>query len=172
MNKRTYTTKALALLLSLMMVLGAFAGCGDPKPAGSQPAGSQATGSQASQTSSQTDGSDSSAEESTQAASTAAGTKTITFQVVHKDGSAKDFTIETEADNLRAALEQEKLIEGEESEYGLYVKTVDGETVDDANEEWWCLTDKDGNMTPTGVDDTKIANGDAYTFTFTVGYDS
>ena len=89
--------------------------------------------------------------------------------MVHKDGSKKDFTITTEAENLRAALEQEKLVEGEESEFGLFVKTVDGETVNDADQEWWCLT-KGGEMWNNGVDTTEISDGDAYEFTFTVGY--
>lgn len=160
MNKRTYTTRALALLLCLLLVIGAFAGC------------SGGNDSSASQTSSQTSSAvsepaSSAAESQSSAVSVAA--KAITVKVVHKDGSEKEFPIETEAENLRAALEPDGLIAGEESEYGLFVKTVDGETVDDANQEWWCLT-KDGEMTDTGVDDTKIADGDVYTFTLTVGY--
>lgn len=166
-NKRTTHTRVLVLLLSLLLVMGAFAGCGGnggSSGTGSAPASSQAVSSAAD-----------SAPASSQAGSTASGaengeTKSIAFTVVHGDGSKKEFPIETTADNLRAALEEQNLIAGEESEYGLFVKTVDGETVNDANEEWWCLTDKDGNSTPTGVDDTKIADGDAYTFTFTVGY--
>ena len=43
------------------------------------------------------------------------------------------------------------------------------ETVDDGNQEWWCLT-KGGEMWNYGVDDTKIADGDAFEFTFTEGY--
>lgn len=95
--------------------------------------------------------------------------KTISVQVVHKDGTAKDFSITTEGETLREALEQENLIEGEDSQYGLYIKTVDGETADDANSEWWCLT-QDGEMTSTGADGVKIADGDSYELTLTVGY--
>ncbi len=153
MNKRTTNTRVLALLLSLLLVMGVFAGCGGN--AGSSGTDSAPASSQAGSTVSSAENGE---------------TKAIAFTVVHGDGSKKEFPIETTADNLRTALEEQSLIAGEESEYGLFVKTVDGETVDDANEEWWCLTDKDGNMTSTGVDDTKIADGDAYTFTFTVGY--
>ncbi len=96
-------------------------------------------------------------------------TKTITLQVVHKDGTAKDFTIKTEAKTLREALEQENLIAGEEAQYGLFVKTVDGETADEGNQEWWCLT-KGGEMWNSGVDSTEIADGDAFELTLTVGY--
>ena len=56
------------------------------------------------------------------------GGKKLTVTVVHGDGSTKDFAFATDAENLRGALEEQKLIEGTESEYGLYVLTVDGET--------------------------------------------
>ena len=97
------------------------------------------------------------------------GDKTISVEVVHKDGTEKDFTIRTDAENLRAALEQEKLVAGTESEYGLYVLTVDGETVNEDDQEWWCFT-KGGTTMTTGVDDTVIADGDAYEITFTTGW--
>ena len=98
------------------------------------------------------------------------GSKTIVLEVVHKDGSTKDFTIHTDAEALRAALEQEEgLIAGSESEWGLMVETVDGETADySVDQSWWCLT-KDGVMLDTGVDSTMIADGDHYEFTYTIG---
>lgn len=149
MNTRTNLKRGLALVLTLLMIACCFAACGSNASSGTETSGTSST-----------EGS---------SVSSAEGGKTITFTVVHKDGSSKDFTIKTDADNLRSALEQEKLVEGEEGDYGLYVKTVDGETVDDANEEWWCLT-KGGEQVNTGVDDTKIADGEAYEFTFTTGY--
>lgn len=98
-----------------------------------------------------------------------AGSKTITVEVVHKDESRKEFKITTSADNLRGALEQEKLVQGSESEYGLYIETVDGETADSANQEWWAVT-KDGTMTETGVEGVMIADGEHYELTLTVGW--
>ena len=98
-----------------------------------------------------------------------AETKEITLKVVHGDGSEKEFPISTTAETLGEALEAEGLIAGEESSFGLFVTTVDGETVDDANQEWWCLT-KGGEMATTGVDSTEISDGDVYELTFTVGY--
>lgn len=100
---------------------------------------------------------------------TAADTKTVTVTVVHGDGSSKDFTVETDKEMLGEALVDEKLIEGENGPYGLFVKTVDGETVDDANQEWWCLT-KGGQSVETGVDSTPVEDGAAYEWTLTVGY--
>ena len=52
---------------------------------------------------------------------------------------------------------------------GMFVTTVDGETVDEGNQEWWCLT-KGGGMVTTGVDSTEVSDGDVYELTFTVGY--
>lgn len=104
-----------------------------------------------------------------QAAEETAPAVTIYFTAVHGDGSQKEFTIATNELTLRKALEQEKLIEGTESDWGLYVLTVDGETADEAQQQWWCLT-KDGEMTPTGVDDTVIADGEHYEFTLTTGW--
>ena len=46
----------------------------------------------------------------------AEGDKTITVQVFHGDGTQKDFTINTDAEFLRGALEQEGLVQGDESE--------------------------------------------------------
>ena len=98
-----------------------------------------------------------------------ANTKTVTVTVVHGDGSSKDFTVKTEKETLGEALTDEELIAGEDSAYGLYVKTVDGETVDDANQEWWCFT-KGGEMLMTSVDNTMIQDGEHYEATFTVGW--
>lgn len=93
--------------------------------------------------------------------SAAAGEKEISFQVTHGDGNVKSFSISTDADNLRSALEQEGLISGDESQYGLYVTQVDGETADDSLRQWWCFM-ADGVMLNTGVDDTMIADGESY----------
>lgn len=94
---------------------------------------------------------------------------TIVVSVTHKDGSEKEFTIGTSAATLREALEQEDLIAGEESEWGLFVQTVDGETVNGDDQEWWAMY-SGGEFMSTGVDDTQIADGDHYEFVFTVGW--
>lgn len=97
------------------------------------------------------------------------GDKTINVTIVHGDKTTKEFTISTDEKFLRGALEQENLISGDEGEFGLFVTTVDGETVDDAQQQWWCFT-KNGETLMTGVDDTAIADGDDYEITFTTGW--
>lgn len=97
------------------------------------------------------------------------GDKSITVKVIHADGSNNSFAIETDAEFLRSAVEQEGIVSGSESEFGLYVLTVDGETVDESLEQWWCIT-RGGEMLMTGIDDTPIADGEIYEFTLTTGW--
>ena len=97
------------------------------------------------------------------------GGKKLVVTVVHGDGTSKDFSIATDAEFLRGALEEQSLIEGSESEYGLYVTSVDGETADESIQQWWCFT-KGGEMLMTGVDSTPIADGEHYEITLTTGW--
>lgn len=93
------------------------------------------------------------------------GAKTVALQIVHGDGSTKDVTLHTDAQYLGEALdEQEGLVEGEEGPYGLYIKTVDGETASDGDRTWWCIT-KGGEEVPTSADLTVIADGEQYELT-------
>ena len=50
------------------------------------------------------------------------------FIVVDADGKETEFTVKTDADTVGKALLDANLIAGEDSEYGLYVKTVNGIT--------------------------------------------
>lgn len=155
--------RGLALLLALVLTL-TLAACGGDNGSSQESAGESSQSESA-----QSEESSQAASESGEDSSEEAQEKTIAFQVVHKDGSTQDFEISTTAGTLREALEAEGLIAGEESPYGLYVETVDGETADEGNQEWWCLT-KGGEMWNYGVDDTQIQDGDAFEFTLTVGY--
>ena len=98
-----------------------------------------------------------------------AGDKTITVEVVHADESSQEFTYQTSEEFLGPVLIEEGLAQGEESTYGLFITTVDGETVDDSKQEWWNLA-QDGVSCTTGVDATEIADGDAFELILTVGY--
>ena len=99
------------------------------------------------------------------------GDKTITVEVIHGDGSTKEFTIHTDSETLGAALMEEELLVGEDGPYGIFVQAVDGEAVDSAKEQWWCFM-KDGEMLMTGVDVTVIADGEQYSAVFTEGYEN
>lgn len=97
------------------------------------------------------------------------GSKALTVTVVHSDGSSREFSFTTDAENLAEALVEERIVEENQSAYGLYILTADGETADEGKQEWWCLT-KGGEVHMHGANDTMIADGDHYELTFTVGY--
>lgn len=99
----------------------------------------------------------------------AEGVKSITVDVIHRDGSLKTFNYDTEREYFGEVLADEKLVEGEEGAYGLFITTVDGETADDGNQEWWCIT-KGGEQLNTSADQTPLADGDHYELTLTTGY--
>lgn len=99
-----------------------------------------------------------------------AGDKTVTVQVIHGDGSDKSFELNTQEAYLGAALVEGGVVEDNQGPYGLYILTADGETADEAAQEWWQIT-KDGEKLNTGADSTPIADGEHFELTLTVGYD-
>lgn len=99
----------------------------------------------------------------------AAGDKALGLTVAYADGSTDEFEFTTDAEFLRAALEEQQLVAGDESEYGLFVKTVNGVTADESQQQWWCLT-RDGAEVMTGVDSTPIADGDHFELTLKTGW--
>ena len=98
------------------------------------------------------------------------GAKTVVVEVVHKDETKKEFTLHTDAETLHDALEEEKLIEGEDRGGFFMVIVVDGETADyNVDGSYWAMM-QDGEWMMTGVDDTMIADGEHYEIVFTVGW--
>lgn len=97
------------------------------------------------------------------------GEKTVTVEVIHSDGAVAEFTYCTELEYLGELLQQEGLISGSDSEYGLFVDTVDGETVDYARDQsWWRLT-CNGEDAGTGADTAVLQDGDVYGWIYTTG---
>ena len=92
------------------------------------------------------------------------GAKTVAVEVVHADASSKEFTYRTCAQYLGELLLDEKLAEGDQGPYGLFITTVDGETAQNSLRQWWCIT-KGGEKVDTGVDATPIADGDHFELT-------
>jgi len=91
-------------------------------------------------------------------------TKSFTFIVVDADGNEETFEVTTDADTVGEALLDEGLIAGEESQYGLYVKTVNGLTVDyDRDGAYWSFY-VDGEYAMSGADTTEIEDGQTYSF--------
>jgi hypothetical protein len=72
--------------------------------------------------------------------------------------------VKTDKTTVGAALLEVELIAGEDSQYGLYVKTVNGITLDyDKDGKYWAFY-IDGEMAMSGVDSTDIAEGATYEF--------
>mgnify|MGYP001383617505 CR=1 FL=1 len=94
------------------------------------------------------------------------GAKALTIQVVHGDGSAKNFDIHTDAENLGDALLEHKelAVVGSNGEYGLYITSVDGEEASDADQTYWSIS-QEGEMLTVGVDSQPIADGERYELT-------
>lgn len=86
------------------------------------------------------------------------------FSVTHKDGSVKDYQIRTDKKIVGEALQDIGLIKGDMGDYGLYVKTVDGETLDyDTDGMYWAFYEN-GSYAAKGVDQTEIIAGIKYEF--------
>ena len=97
------------------------------------------------------------------------GTKTITVEVIHRDASSKTFTYETQAEYLGEVLRAEGLVQGEEGAYGFFITEVDGEqAVFESDGAYWAIYQGDA-YADTGIDQTPIADGDAFSLVYTIG---
>ena len=86
------------------------------------------------------------------------------FTVVDKDGNETDFEVHTDKKIVGDALQDVGLISGEEGEFGLYVKSVNGITADfDKDKTYWAFY-VNGEYAVSGVDTTTIEAGATYTF--------
>ena len=97
------------------------------------------------------------------------GEKIITVEVVHKDGSEKSFDFQTDHEYLGAFLVEINLISGTESQFGIFVDTVDGETADYAVDHGWWQLLCDGEAAQTGADSIVLEDGSVYTWVYTIG---
>ena len=92
------------------------------------------------------------------------GSTEFTFTVVDTEGNETQATIKTDKATVGEALLELGLIAGEDGDYGLYVKTVNGTTLDyDTDGKYWAFY-VDGEYALTGVDSTEITAGSVYSF--------
>ena len=89
------------------------------------------------------------------------GSKTVTV-TVKADENEVSFTIHSDKTYLADALLEHSLIEGEDSEFGLYVKKVNGILADyDVDKTYWGFY-KNGEMMMVGVSQAEFADGESY----------
>ena len=92
------------------------------------------------------------------------GENNFVFTVVDADGTQTVFNISTNKKTVGEALKEHKLIDGEEGQFGLYVKTVNSVTYDyNKDGKYWAFY-VNGEYASAGVDKTKIKKGDSYMF--------
>lgn len=92
------------------------------------------------------------------------GETSFLFTVSDPDGNEVTAEIHTDKKTVGDALLALNLIAGENGDYGLYVKTVNGVTLDyDTDGKYWAFY-IDGEYGMTGVDMTDIVPGCVYMF--------
>lgn len=130
---------SLLLCIALIAALALFAtGCNDETQPGETPQATQAT-------------------EATVAATVKGeGNTVFTFIAVDKEGKETRFEIHTDETTVGAALSKLELIAGEQGDYGLYMHTVNGQTLDwDKDGMYWAFY-VNGEYALKGVDQTEI----------------
>ena len=149
--KMTRFKKTLSLVLCIVLIaaIALFtAGCNDNKDTGSN-----TTTTPTEQTT-----------DANKATTVGEGEKSFNFTVTDIDGNSTEFLVLTDKATVGEALLEVKLIEGEEGQYGLYVKKVNGITADyDVDGTYWAFY-VDGAYATSGVDTTEIKNGATYEF--------
>ena len=98
------------------------------------------------------------------------GATTFYFTAKNEDGTVTKFEIHTDKTTVGAALVELGLITGDESDWGLYVTTVNGVTADWATENAYWAFYINGEYAQTGVDATEIVAGTTYEMAKVVSY--
>ena len=92
------------------------------------------------------------------------GETSFNLTVTDADGNETEFTVNTDKKTVGDALIELDFISGDEGQYGLYVKTVNGITVDyDKDGKYWAFY-VDGEYAMAGVDTTEIDENVTYAF--------
>ena len=90
------------------------------------------------------------------------GSRTFAAQIVDLDGSQISFTVKTDKTVVGEALQELGVLKGEEGPYGLYIKAVNGKTLDyEKDGAYWAFY-VDGAYAVTGVDETDIVETSVY----------
>ncbi len=98
-----------------------------------------------------------------------AGSKNITIEVVGKEAAAIVYEVSTDAEFLRQAMEEAEGLEfsGTESQYGLTVEVINGETTDFNNGSYWSFYVND-DYCNYGIDTQPVMDGDAFKIVYEV----
>lgn len=92
------------------------------------------------------------------------GSKAITIEVINSADESTVYDVTTDAEFLLQAMEEAEglTFDGDESEYGLMITTVNGEVADyNENGAYWSFY-VNGEYCNYGVDSQPVADGDAF----------
>ena len=161
MKRTNNLWRARSLLLCLLTVTGLFAACKKistlplgtfaPPTADEAPATKAPSTTEVATTEAATD----------EAAPEVRGTGAVSFclTVTDLDGTQKEFVVKTDRKNVADALVEVGLVSGENSEYGLYIKVVNGITADyNVDGSYWSLL-VNGEMSMVGASSVSVAEG-------------
>ena len=89
------------------------------------------------------------------------GAKTVVVKV-EADGQSVTFTLHTDKTDLADALLEHNLVSGDDSQFGLYIKRVNGILADyNVDQTYWGFF-QNGETMMTGVDGTEIKGGECF----------
>lgn len=96
------------------------------------------------------------------------GETAFTVAVTGAEGTTVTFTVNTDEETVGAALLALGVVAGDVTDYGLYVKTVNGETADyETDGTYWAFY-INGEYAMVGVDAATVEAGATYAFTVEV----
>lgn len=90
------------------------------------------------------------------------GALSFSLEITNKAGETISVTVNTDEKTVGDALLALDLIAGEEGEFGLYMLTVNGETLSWEKDAMYWAFYIDGEYATTGVDMTDVTAGTAY----------
>ena len=90
------------------------------------------------------------------------GAHSFTLESTDLDGKTITATVNTDEETVGAALLKLNVVQGENSDYGLYIKTVNGVTADYEKDQTYWAFYIDGEYAQTGVDMTAVTDGSTY----------
>ena len=101
------------------------------------------------------------------------GTKAVTLEVTSKEGEKTTYSTKTDAEFLVEVMEELKAqgfsYSGIDSEYGILIDTVNGETASyEENSSFWSIT-VNGEFGNYGVSEQPVTDGDTFGLAYTVG---
>lgn len=97
------------------------------------------------------------------------GSKEISIEVINQAEESELYELKTDAEFLRQAMEEAEGLEfsGQESEYGLMVEVVNGESaIYDKDNAYWSFM-VNGEYSNYGIDTQPIEDGDAFQIVYT-----